>query len=346
MHYFAEPNGFAQTAITNNPAIQHQIEKMVSVVIDVENNKATDDNAKKAFELFKNSTGLNDKDLLLQLLFFKEHLNNDDSDRGRAVRVLIGSVYPAIPLEDLTKFVASALDNTEEPVQMRDLTRLLDGVVFKKNPEPDFSVLAIVIKGQKDAPSPSLIHYMFHLEPEKAAITLAQVYSDDKAVVELQNVLRTDAVDVINILSISSNWWQRLYVAETIRKNPQLRNPEILNRLQQDEHPLIRKVLAEIKGDKTEKLLQPQKNKTIPATSANANVLEKQREDNITIPSPASLPSTNNQPRLSSQPITQSQNVPAPSNPSTPGYSRITVVSIVGVLVVLAAAVWLMRSRS
>jgi len=51
------------------------------------------------------------------------------------------------------------------------------------------------------------------------------------------------AVSELEKLSTQETWWVRLYVAEIMRQNLVFRRPEIIERLKQDEHPLVRKTM-------------------------------------------------------------------------------------------------------
>jgi len=44
--------------------------------------------------------------------------------------------------------------------------------------------------------------------------------------------------------SRSSHWWVRLYVAKIMRRHPGFRQPELIERLKKDAHPLVRKAMS------------------------------------------------------------------------------------------------------
>ena len=239
----------ANIAITTNVAVQNQIDQIVAVMMDVEKNKVTEAQAMEAFNLFKSKSGLNEKDLLLQLLLFKGRLNNDDSDRGRAVRVVIGVVYPTIPASELTDFIVGCLEKTRDPLLARELNRGLDAVAFmKKTSVPDFSEFAAALKRQKDAPTRSLISYMCQRSPKMALATMASVYASDVAGDELIRAFETNEVKAWDSFSKRKEWWLHLFVVEMALRNPKSGDPEMLRRIEKDEHPLVREALAEIKS--------------------------------------------------------------------------------------------------
>lgn len=239
----------AHITITTNVAVQNQIDQIVAVVMDVENNKATEAQAVEAFNLFKSKSGLNEKDLLLQLLLFKGRLNNDDSDRGRAVRVVIGVVYPTIPASELTDFIVECLEKTRDPLLVRELNRGLDAVAFiKKTSEPDFSQFAAALKKKMDAPPRSLISYMCQRSPKMALATMANVYASDVVADELIRAFETNEAKAWDSFSKRKEWWVHLFMIEMALRDPKAVDPEILKRIENDEHPLVREALAEMKS--------------------------------------------------------------------------------------------------
>ncbi len=46
-------------------------------------------------------------------------------------------------------------------------------------------------------------------------------------------------------LSMQKHWWARLYAAEILHRHPEFRTPELMQRLQNDEHNLVRQAITE-----------------------------------------------------------------------------------------------------
>ncbi|MCK4519436.1 MAG: hypothetical protein KAU12_04870, partial [Candidatus Omnitrophica bacterium] len=96
--------------------------------------------------------------------------------------------------------------------------------------------------------------------PKGALLTLMNIYStqskEEKELLALheeiirKNIKTSDYTDVIHSLNEFSQykeWWIHLYVAEIMKQYPQTKEPEIIQRLKQGEHPLVQKALNELR---------------------------------------------------------------------------------------------------
>lgn len=71
------------------------------------------------------------------------------------------------------------------------------------------------------------------------------VWKLDNGYVELGACV-PEAAKQLDKLSRQRQWWVRLYVAGTLRRHPTLRTSEIINRLKEDEHILVRRTIATV----------------------------------------------------------------------------------------------------
>ena len=125
--------------------------------------------------------------------------------------------------------------------------------------ESDYSKYELYIEKRKNNPPLALIEYMYTKSPEDALLSLMRVYMKDPEEKELlalhEEIIRkniktedyTDVIHSLNELSQYKEWWVHLYVAEIMKQCPQIKELDIIQRLKQDEHPLVRKVLNELK---------------------------------------------------------------------------------------------------
>ncbi len=144
-----------------------------------------------------------------------------------------------------------------EDKSLRQTARLFLRVVENSEPPstPDFSRYVYLLR--PDPPLP-LIRYMYERSPGTALLTLAGVYLEwperkdvigcEHSVTEAiwkQRFERTKEMDagiVVGFAKLSRHdaWWVRLYVAEIMRQHPAFRTPELVKRLKDDPHTLIR----------------------------------------------------------------------------------------------------------
>ena len=79
---------------------------------------------------------------------------------------------------------------------------------------------------------------------------MSRVYGDKTVETELADKLKGDPKAVLQSLADRPEWWARLYVAETMKKQPQLRDAAILKKLEKDDNPLVKDKAAEITSGK------------------------------------------------------------------------------------------------
>jgi hypothetical protein len=141
---------------------------------------------------------------------------------------------------------------TKDPVLRKELHRTLLWVDQVHGGRKDFSQFESYLKRAGGVPCEALIRYMFDSEPQAAVLSMARVYGDKSAESDVADKLKGDPKTVLQSVAGRPEWWAHMYAVETMRKNPQLRDPAILKQLERDEHPLVREALAEIKGGQPE----------------------------------------------------------------------------------------------
>ncbi len=137
------------------------------------------------------------------------------------------------------------------------------------------SIVIIQRKDGKEVPV-NVIRRMYERDPAEAFDSLVMVYSSEPAHREL--VLAKHVVDEmlwrklhrylkpgevppevlpqLDKLAKDGGWWGRLYVAEITRRNPELRDPSIMERLRKDSTQIVRLGMMDPK-DRPEKIEPP-----------------------------------------------------------------------------------------
>ncbi len=110
----------------------------------------------------------------------------------------------------------------------------------------DFSHYESYLRCSTNAPTESLVRYMYDRDSRAAVMSMCRVYGDKTAEPELADKLKADPKAALQSLVDRPEWWVRLYVAETMKKQAQLRDPTILKKLEKDDNPLVRETVAEI----------------------------------------------------------------------------------------------------
>ena len=182
-----------------------------------------------------------DRGIVLQLLYFSAHAN------GMEQAMLPGFILErlAIPNAILVEVCLPLLESEDEPTR-RLAAKWLSRVDHVPKGGVDFSRYESVLREKKQAPPQGLIRYMYSRSPEAAVLSMSRVYGDKAAEMDLAAKLERDPKDALLSLADRPEWWVKLYVAEKMRKNPELRDPTILQRLERDSHPLVQEALEQI----------------------------------------------------------------------------------------------------
>jgi hypothetical protein len=141
----------------------------------------------------------------------------------------------------------------------------------RPEPSPDFSPYARYVRADTREQHPTLVAYIFRSDPRVALHTIMAVTDSLDERVNLQALARDEhfvhdmiwhhennfeieperlrsAKDALERLAKHEQWWVRLYVAEILRRYPDLGTPEMIDRLKTDEHDLVRQVFLESGG--------------------------------------------------------------------------------------------------
>jgi len=140
---------------------------------------------------------------------------------------------------DILNAIAPYLGTTNA-LQKEQLEWVLGKVDYKGARERDYGTYRMFLKKSSDVSSFGLVVYMYDHDPKAAVLTMADVYADDATRIELTDQLKGDSKSILKSFADRPEWWVRLYVAETMKKQPQLRDEVILKKLEKDDNSLVR----------------------------------------------------------------------------------------------------------
>ncbi|OGV44929.1 MAG: hypothetical protein A2X46_17325 [Lentisphaerae bacterium GWF2_57_35] len=233
-------------AIALDPEVQQEISRTVAMLSSGTIPEETVQNVVQEFKGFKNRTS---QELLLQVLAVyggkDEYRSNPKAEMSK--RLLLSSLLQDMTSFDIVASVGPKYEQAINPKLQKSLRHALDTVAFKNgNVDPDFDAFSSYIEQNKNRPPQKLVAYMYGCNPQAAALSMARIYGDKDAEADLANKLKNDPKAVLQTFASRSEWWARLYVAEMMKKNPQLRDVSLIEKLTQDPHPLIRKTIVEL----------------------------------------------------------------------------------------------------
>lgn len=185
--------------------------------------------------------------LVPQLLLFSFRAGDKNAMVASAI---LGQLN--IPHEAFTKAVVPYLGCDNEDFR-RDISHYMgavDEIPGRSSADPDFTVYSKIIQSSPTNSTQGLIRYMYRKSPQNAVLSMARIHADKATEAKLTATLKGDQKAALRSLADRPEWWAHLYVAETMKKQPQLRDTAILKKLEKDDHPLVKAKVAEITSGK------------------------------------------------------------------------------------------------
>ena len=239
----AQSNKLESGTIVPNTEIQSYLRNLISTNHQVMF-EGTEQSFSERLTQLRKMAG-QDKILAVQLMYFSAH--NDGEREALLPGIILRQL--AIPNAVFAAVCLPLLDSENEPTRRMGaewLTRAdhVPGGV-------DFSRYEAILREKKQNPPQGLIRYMYERNPQAAVLSMSRVYGGDKATeAELADKLTGNPKTGLQSLADCPEWWARLYVAETMRKQPQLRDATLLKKLERDENPIVKEKVAEIAAGK------------------------------------------------------------------------------------------------
>jgi len=248
-----QPESQPTNVIPLAPDVQQEITRVVNVLSAGDMSEEAVQKVVKEFKGFKNKPP---QELLLQVLAVyggkEEYRSNPRAEMAK--RLLFSNLLQGMTPSDIVAAVAPKYEQASDPQleyglrQALGMTTLRDGRVDSDNPK--FDAFSSYIAEKKTLPPWKLVGFMYGLNPQAAVLSMARVYGDRTAEMELSATLKGDPKAALQSFADRPEWWVRLYVAETMKKQPQLREEVILKKLEKDNNPLVKETVAEISTDK------------------------------------------------------------------------------------------------
>ena len=245
----APPESFA-----SDGAVQQQIDGVVSAIVRV-NEGGDRSGLPDQISRLEGLARSRDR-LLLELAWYLSQSHGTEQSMGAAVLI----DHLNFSADEKIAAVVPQLDSSGGP-WLRSLTELLSTVDRPRGEGPDFTPYEPLLSQAAGGPPEGLVRYMYDVSPGDALSALAQVYvSDESEAGSLTRAIQTVeralegwrqggapsrkqsrvAKDRLDLLSRNATWWVRLYVATTLRNEPRLEGEEVVARLREDEHRLVR----------------------------------------------------------------------------------------------------------
>lgn len=183
---------------------------------------------------------------VIQLLYFRVHAN--DTMEAMLPAVIVDQL--GIAQDDIASALLPYLEAKDKPL-LKETHEWLGGLDYSRAAKTyDFSRYEGILREKKQNPPQGLICYMYGRNPQAAVLSMSRVYGDKAVETDLTDKLKGDPKAALQALADRPEWWAHLYVAETMKKQPQLRDAAILKKLEKDDHPLVKEKVADITSGK------------------------------------------------------------------------------------------------
>jgi hypothetical protein len=206
--------------------------------------------------------------LISQLLLYAATSPNEQWARSQVGRILEDM---RIPKEAAILALVPQLDNVN-PLIQQSVRSLLNGYEDSSATRPpDFSTYRAIIESTvraREEPQISLVKHMYHTDPGAALLAMMRGYqlrdpNELRPILWAEHVIAEmfwkrqhgfikpqevpeSVAHELDSLSRSDRWWARLYVGALSQRSPELRRPEIVRRLKDDQNPHVRESVAGI----------------------------------------------------------------------------------------------------
>jgi hypothetical protein len=224
----------------------------------------TQEQVLKAISAFKQQEISTEK-VIQQLIYFQvnakqiyagENLKDEDVSKRTMVANGIIALFldwdagtkklAASSLQAIINAVAPYLD-TDNPQLKKELYHTLMWVDQMQGAEKDFNQYEVYLKDKKNSPPAALVKYMFDRDPKVAVLSMSRIYGDKATEGQLADQLKDTPKTILQSLVDRHEWWAHLYVATMMEKEPYLRTPELMKKLEADTDPLVRAKISKLK---------------------------------------------------------------------------------------------------
>ncbi len=244
----AQQDAIGEVPITPNESVQSFLRALSSTNLQERQrifSTGTETEFREKLEEIQNTAG-GPQAFVVQLLYFQSRAK----DTMAAMLPVVIVEKLGISQDDMTSALLLHLETGDASV-LKEAREWLGGLDYNRvSKQYDFSGYEGILREKKQNPPQGLIRYMYGRDPRAAVLSMSRVYGDKAVETELADKLKGDPKAALQSLVDRPEWWAHLYVAETMKKEPQLRDAAILKKLEKDDNPLVKEKVAEITSGK------------------------------------------------------------------------------------------------
>jgi hypothetical protein len=251
----------AKKDIKADQRIQAKLEQLISSIQLDEKKELTRERLRAVAKELK--TSYNDADLIPQIVLYEATAKKEQT--AIATNLLLLQFIEDLGRSRIMGILSPFLSTDNERIK----TRLYEIMNYccEGRPTIDFNRIFSMMRAKGGAIPDGLVAYMYDRSPGEAMLGYMRYYNIERSNPERQNLLLAErevgntlwkhqflllehhkvepsAMVESEKLSRHKEWWVRLYVAEIMRQHKGFRQPETIERLKKDKHPLVRETIA------------------------------------------------------------------------------------------------------
>jgi hypothetical protein len=181
--------------------------------------------------------------LIAQLLYCRVHAKTMEE----AIVPLFVAEQLGLSKDDIAEGLLPYLESDDRSV-VKEASEWLGGTDRALGIEADLSRYEKILREKQGEAPMGLLRYMFDRDPQAAVVTVARVYGGpDVPETEVAAKVKSGVKESVDYFAGRPEWWAHLYVAAMMEKEPYLRTPEMIEKLEQDPDPLVREKVSAVK---------------------------------------------------------------------------------------------------
>jgi hypothetical protein len=233
----------AEPTVQPVPSVQQEIGSCLSRLVFLDTEKELND-AIRSVESTVAKCGLTSAGLVEQIIYYGLH-NNLNEEKGYGMILLINRIH----IDPVTK-IRTAVPYLDIPDRkMRKVpegfVQTADTIYTSDTDRIDLSIHERILRERKKDVPFGLVRYIFRRAPELALLSMTRVYGEATSETAFAAKLKGKPTkEGIAYFAARPEWWARLYAAAKMRDSD-LRNRDLILRLYDDKHPLVRAVATE-----------------------------------------------------------------------------------------------------
>lgn len=237
--------------IMPDQVVQSGISNFIDSAFSMEDEFLTEEDFYASIDNFFTRNGSPDTGDLEQMLLVyggkEEHIADPPLEMLK--RVMLARLVQAMDQEEVLEVAVPLLESPTNSKLRSNVHQVLGFSISKKGrSQPDQSGIRKYLSKHKDTPPYGFIKYLYRTGDEEAVDVVGSVYGDKSTPAYSDTGKR--GLAAVEAVARGGHWWEELYVAEKMKQNPKLRDPELIKQLKKSKSPAVNAAIQEVEDKK------------------------------------------------------------------------------------------------